>query len=371
MRFFSLAGVACALSLGTLTAQTNQFAIYPEVTSFTSRAGVAGGEDGDILLQVDASHFRGVCQTVDGSGAVVGRVNAIRLLIQDQDSSTQESYTLCGIPEAGGGGPDPDPTNEHWRIGPFMLPPGGAGPSAWDITQSLATPFDGVPQDETFYYGAGVGPNALWTMDGVSTHMAPYTAGSGGDDPRTSGNHPAPDVTFSISRPGGPGTMGTVDPQTSTPRTHRYYLITEGSVLNWGADISSNPVPRSANPGFGVGGMYPRNNAGFQDGVVVRVTDSGAAGGIVFYNASTNFSTTGTPVPGAFGNSHLLVLGGALIPLGSAPLDPRTGSHTLQVAVPDSLAGVFAIVTAQAVTVDAAMGVIRFSNAAKLFVDAE
>ena len=74
--------------LGSGLSAQNLHGIVPGATTVTSRSGIAGGEDGDILTQM--SLHRGVGQ-VDEMGTTVGRVNGFRVVYQDQDASTQEN----------------------------------------------------------------------------------------------------------------------------------------------------------------------------------------------------------------------------------------------------------------------------------------
>jgi hypothetical protein len=256
----------------------NQFGIYPEATTFTSRSGTGGNSAGDVLTEIGtakclqpngrADNMLGTGQAVNGGGALIGRVNGFRVVIQDQNASTPESFSHVILPAAASGGPDSDPAHELLRTGPLQAP-SGTGTLAWILTTTLATPADVVPQVGAFYFGEGLDPNPAWTADGLSVHAASHTLGTVGDNPDPT----APNLTWSISRP-APGVLGAVNPQ-PTARVHQHYLLTERPVLNSGAVIDPSAA-RGPDPNFGVAGLYP--NRGRADGLAFRYRDESAVG---------------------------------------------------------------------------------------------
>ena len=175
-------------------------------------------------------------------------------------------------------------------------------------------------------------------------------------------------MTFTISRAGGPGTLGTVAQPSG--RTHHQFILSDGAALNWGQDTTSNPAPRGASPAYGVGGIYPRMVPGIEDGVTIRVVDAAMAdGSAAFFLASNGFSVAGLALGGIEGDVHLRALGGAYIDMGVATY--LGGEATHQVAFPGALGGFVATLAGQCASVELGTGLIKMSSAAHVSVGME
>jgi hypothetical protein len=248
---------------------------------------------------------------------VVGRCTGFRVVIQDQDSVTADSYTHVILADDGSGNPSLVAA-EILRTAPIRQPSGTGGPAAWLITDMLATPADVLPQQAVFHHGIGLPPNAAWTADGLSVHAASYTVGPTGDNPKAS----APSWASSISRPTGGSAI--LNP-TPAVRTHRLSLMVAGGVLNAGADIDP-AKQRGPNPCFGVAGMYPDQTR--LDGLALRYRDAARTGGVVAVFGSIGILSPGLRIPGVHGFILLDVQAYLLELVGGAPI-PQSGEVSL------------------------------------------
>lgn len=357
---FSLLTVAClAPSLGAQA--VNEFGQYPGATTFTTRGGLNGGSDGYFVWRVDATTDLILAAQTDIGGSIAGRANGFRVVCQDQDASTQETFNYAILPDdAAAPGQPAQPsvaTPPIFETAPQMTP-AGSGISAWIITTTLATPFDGVPQTTTYHLGVKMGMRATWTMDGYSVHTAFMPGfGTGGSGSGMNCNAFAPIHTHTVDVT-SPGVAPTG--QLESPRV---YILTEGSVLNLGADI--DPTQRfgsSPNPNYGRAGMWPDRVR--QDGIAWRLFDGANSGATAFLLGSFNgFAPTNFP----------LVAGQLAIniaPFGLYVFDTQTLSASGQysgvlpwAAFPFAFPAGFPAVTVQAFTVSPGpLGLLRASN---------
>lgn len=294
MRSALLTCVATCVAIPALTAQ-NEFGVYPEAVSFFSRLPLPITADGDITQRYAASEVRGVGWL---PGRTAGGLIGFRVLIQDQDCSTIENYTLAILPDDGTGRPDPNPANELLRTAPIPMPSGGpVGACAWIITVTLTTPADVIPVEDTWHLALGVPANAT-ANDGLYSHAGSYTAATG-DNPKTT----APNPSWGINR-----TSGTVSQ--AAARTWRMYVLTDAPTLKVGADIDP-ALQKGPNPSFGMAGHYPNRARG--DGLAFRLHDAASpAGQFAIFGTPFGFQSPPIQIPGIDGQ---LLMAGPLVPI--------------------------------------------------------
>jgi len=353
---WAIAALACAPAA---VAQSNlpEFGIFPGVTNSTDRTGLLNSSTGDVLVQVAQDSFRAVGQARDASGKTVGRLIGFHTQLQDEFAATPEFhwFTVIG-PNPNGAGPDPTSGNELFRSTLMQTPSGPNEPQTWDVTVLLATPADILPASGDWYFGVGLGPAPTWPQDGLSVHMASYYREPGlllrHDNPRSG----APDITWSIDR------TRQIVSQAPTPRTHQIFLVTQGPVLNVGADIA--PIEQAGpNPAFGVAGIYP-DNGGRADGIAFRVRDLRYVGGQVVLLAAPGFSPSPLSTPIIDGDLWLNGLGLTYVTTATMPASGELVIAPPYLAQGQLPAGITGDVMFQAFNVTSSA--IRASNAARV-----
>ncbi|MBI5853473.1 MAG: hypothetical protein HZB39_20885 [Planctomycetes bacterium] len=273
--------VPCIAVLAAVTfaaaapSQTNWFEIHCGHTSFTSRGHITGPHSGDVCTRVPAEWFSSVGGVWDpGSLSVVGRVNGMRLVLQDQDAITQEPFSVALIAEDSGmpGQPDLLQSGEYLRVGNLTTPGGTNGPAAWLLSITFTTPFDGLPADRDFFMACGLPANPLWPADGLSVHIGRVGFG---DDPIT-GGVTRTNFACSIDPAGLPIIRNYLD------RSFRVGVLTQAPLLQVGASLS--PLRTNPNdPQYGIAGIYP-DNATACDEFAFRVRTTGPSTAFVFGN---------------------------------------------------------------------------------------
>lgn len=300
MRITLLASLALA---SALSAQTpNYFEIYSGCTNYTSR-GALSVNAGDILVEVNKSHFQGVALNAAGTGT---QLNTFRYVMQDQNAATQEAYSLVVRPESAPNSNSPDCVNPPMlTVGPFMSP-SGAATLAWIITATIGTPSTVLPVADTIFHGVNVPANANWTHptdgDGLSIHIATYyLLGT------TQADNPA------LNQPSiGWNCLNNAPVQPTFANTPRLALGVPGAVANLGnadptligntANCVSTLLNASGNPtSYGAGGMWPVANpsAARQDGIDVKIADASRPNSI-FASFLAGAGLLPSPIPIAF-----------------------------------------------------------------------
>jgi hypothetical protein len=239
---------------------------YCGTTSFTSRSTLPAASDGWATQKYAADFERGVCQTVDAAGNTTTRLNAVRVVNQDQNCSTQEWFEVGvflddpanpGQPLANFSGPAPSPAVPAITTGVVNMPVSTVlTPCAWIWVITFATPVDGViPGNQDFHMGMRMPANVNWTNDGISYHISTMTAGTTGDNPSVAAlNSNAIFLgTYYLDE-----TLGVVGGGLND-RWHRVWPMSEGAALRMGVDINaaSGGGTRGPNPNYGYGGLYP------------------------------------------------------------------------------------------------------------------
>jgi hypothetical protein len=254
--------------------QHNEFDMYSGTTLRTSRAGLQGPNPGDIAQPFRSGLMSGLGQYLDPvTGRLVHRAHGLRVMLQDEDESTSEFFTLALIGENPTTPQTPDPSRELFRSARFMTPSSGLSrPWAWQLTVSFATPFDLLPACSTFYVACGVPANARWFQDGLSVHMSDWSANPFSDSPFPEylvGRILIPHTSFRIDRTAGAVVVGMAD------RFHRLWYFGPSPTLKVGADLDPliSYFNRTPNPAFGAAGLWPDQTNRRLDGLAFRVRD--------------------------------------------------------------------------------------------------
>lgn len=324
MRSLLLTSLALA---STAMAQNNYHDIYSGCTNYTSR-GTLGTAAGEILIQIPGSHFAGIMHDAAGTGTSVA---GFRVVTQDQNGSTQETYFMVGRADAAGA-PDITPAGLLIKAGPLLTPVSTVlTPVAWIVTATLATPSTVFPLCGTYYHGMEVAGAPLWTGDGQSNHICTYynLNGSQADNPS-----PPPDVVPIVAWNYNFVTNLAVQPNA---RSIRFELAGGASVLTM-ANVdpfaaATNCVSAQGGVSWGAGGLWPSSNADGlgtrDDGIRARVESIADANGAYAVFLSDGFSCPGIPL-GALASGALYLNFGLLTSVGSGVLDATgTGIATI------------------------------------------
>jgi hypothetical protein len=141
-------------------------------TASTSRGNIGTGA-GEIHMGLHNSHWLGIGD--DGANCtIVG----FRSALQDQNSSTQESYDWVIRSGTDIHGPTVGTAGELHRFGPFKMPSVAAGGAhAWLISIKLSRPAR-IPCAAHVSVGIALATQALWPADGMSCHIATSASAS-------------------------------------------------------------------------------------------------------------------------------------------------------------------------------------------------
>lgn len=327
-------------------APQNLFEIYPEAagvsTTFATRNGLPAANDGEVLQEVPGRSFVGIGE--NGAGCTV---SGLRFLLQDQDGSSPELYRPVLRAAAATNGP---PGAELVTLAPVQTPVAAAGPVAWEITVTFATPVS-VPCTGGLFMGASLATNAAWPADGLALHGASYAWPGApfpnvGDQPRAT----APVL-------GWYGIAGGAFSRAANGRVVRVGLLTEAAVFHVG-NFRPGSTRTPDGISWGAGGTYPLPT----DGNRGRVLDRINAGGFAFC-FTCYLGTTRIPIPGISGALYLTP---PIVMLSNpAPLDGNGRGEGI-IAPPGGLAGLVGTggLAFQCVTLDPGFTRIRFTNGA-------
>jgi hypothetical protein len=218
-----------ALLGGSLCAQNAPFSLVPESIGkipFRTSSNVPN----TLLTRVDGESFRGVCQTQTPSG-VLGRVTGFGFEMEDGNGATAPFLTFV-IRQAA-------TTADVFSLS-FLMPTAEAETVRYSVTAALGTPFDGLPDDQTFHFGIQV-PFAAQPTDQVSILAVPDSAAPAKSN--------APRVCFSVEP-----FIGLIPLDV----TLAVRLTTDGPALVPAAVIDANGTVLR-----GRSGLYPDRPAGF------------------------------------------------------------------------------------------------------------
>lgn len=299
MRFPLLLATAGALCTAAVAQNpVNDFHVYTDRTSFTSRAFL-GGDPGETLQGYPEMQYRGIGDTGDLQSRKACLVYGFGLITQDQNATTVETYWVVFRRATLTGEPDGSPDGLITEFGPFNMPTGpDPVPAAWNITINFASSPVSVPcKDSNFYAGIRLSENQAWTADGQSSWASAYTdPASTAGDPVIAG---APSWAYQVDATGAT--------RPTNPRSWNYRLRTERAVFQIGCVQTTDGL-------FGSCGNYPDITV---QGLAFRVRDE--------LNANAPFavfvadSLTGGP-PIAF-DGHLWLNPGGMLMVAQGTLD--------------------------------------------------
>lgn len=295
MRFYNF--VVLSLCLAGTTLGQQEFGFYSG-SPFTSR-GNLGVNAGELLQGFHKTHHRGLGDR--GNGCVI---SGARLVVQDQNAATQETYSVIFR----GGSDTRGPYGAAIAtIGPFQTPRATGG-AAWRVTIMFTTPVK-VPCKEFFALGVKAPAASGWTTDGFSVHtfVMPACANARLQD------H-AWDVMGSTAR--HPGT---------TPSSWRMgLLINDAALLQMGT--ASTP--------YGIDGMFPTVGCSLTALVTYPKAKFGAGQSLLFAG------TARMPSIPLFRGTAGLYLSGAVFFATSVTINPSgLASHPLTTSMPVLPAG--------------------------------
>lgn len=343
---FTTLALAAVTSAG-LNAQTPTNVIGNDPGTVTT---VLFGENTDVLQPYYAEQWRGVGQVSDGMGGVVGRLTEFEVWVQDEQTNTQEPFTVVVVPDDGTGQPDANPANELIRTVPVGFPIGfgGGGAQAATLTLTLATPFDGLPEDQNFYVGVGLGAAPSFPLDGVSVW---------GTDESPTGPMAMNPFNWFIDRNGVP-LVQSFPPQ-FIPRTS---VRVENPVLRIGTRFDPILALTVPDPNFGPVGTYRDLARG--DALTFRVEDAARPNSVgALFISLQAFSPVTLPfnfIEGRFLIDFITLLpaqipfvtdmdGQAQFDVGMVPNMIRVGNSGYQVVVFDAAGGTLHASNAQSV----------------------
>ncbi|MBK8096157.1 MAG: hypothetical protein IPK26_03570 [Planctomycetes bacterium] len=181
MRACSFVPMTVALCAG-LSAQNIQDFYFNCATGATTRGGVAGASQVQVVMRFDSEDYVGWGNPVLAGAplAVTGyELIGCRYVIQDQNDGTVENYNMhfYGEDPANPSFPNFTPasapgTNAIATFGPFPSPTTGTSTiSAWQVTLNFTTPLV-RPVNQDFFAALEFPGNAAWTADGLSHHIS-------------------------------------------------------------------------------------------------------------------------------------------------------------------------------------------------------
>lgn len=317
---FRLIGAA-ALTVGIATSQVNAFVFYPQdperqtitCTSYVGRPN--GNSQAEALMEVSTEHFRGVG---DSSGPDGVYLFGVYHWIADEMLSTSETYDLIvRTANPTGPGPNMSANGQSLRISGLSTPPSNNPSRGTWITYDgfgsnplwIMSWFGGTgPLEGRYYVGVDLPTSPLWpATDGHSLFRADLLSAN---TPATLGENErlgAPDPTWG-------GSQGST--AYSTPWTYILGpLVTSPNLHVGGIDqLSSRLGAPGAN--LGMNGLYPDIMGNPRcDGLMFRVTDTLAPGGMVFMGAQYDWQP-----PLNFAPLYSVLYGHTFIGLGSVPI---------------------------------------------------
>lgn len=322
---FFAAALAAQNEFGIVAVHNGTLSLNATCTNFTTR-GTLGTAAGSILVEVPGTHFNGIGQDANGATTTI---TGFRYLMQDQNAAAAAEIYDFEIRRQSNPPPGPDCTAAGiiFNLVGLQSPPGGS-PAAFFITNTLNPPMTSLPMCDTFFMGVNVPFNAGWTnpsptWDGLSIHMGSYYT----LQTRTASNPApnAPNIAWNCS-------AGLVTQP--TPRTYRFYLLTNAPLLNManedptlagtGHCLNSTTTPAYLNTDTGPGGLWPESQgAGFtrNDGLKVRVQYLAAANAPFFVFIGFGTQCPGIPIPFLYSGGLFLSPALPIVQVASGILD--------------------------------------------------
>jgi len=135
----------------------------------SAQRGDLAEEPGELLTAFTESHWRGL-----GDNGSSCAIQAIDTVLQDMDSSTQETYSLVVRSGDDAKGPEWEPIGLIAKLGPFTLPANPAGgPKAFKVSVTPAVSIT-IPCESYFAVGVDLPPGPLWAsgQDGLGVQAS-------------------------------------------------------------------------------------------------------------------------------------------------------------------------------------------------------
>ncbi len=216
----------------------NELHVFDGEAEYAYRPFSRTGE-GEILQKVPSSLVGGI-----------GRINGIRVVIQDQDAATSEKIWIILRKADSRGRPDISSSGIILKRGPYTISGNGAGTRAWNFYFHFSQPLSVADKD--FFYGVLLSKGRSNT-DFASLHMS-------GDYPAsTCGEHPRKGIS--------PGLAWRVNYSNGAPVSTSklpYNLAWDMGILSerpqiqgYAIDPASKCLTKKNVPDFGYAGLWP------------------------------------------------------------------------------------------------------------------
>ncbi len=304
------------------TAQTisgNEFFYGAATIRFTSRGNVGTGS-GEFLQGFHSAHWRDIAGYDATAKTSLVKGFIIRNL-QDQNRSTQESYTFVVRSGTDAAGPTLGTAGVIGTAGPFKTPPSSfTTPGSYAITTTLATPMK-VPGDKYIAVGIQVGTAPKWTSDGISV----WINGNFGTIDDNGLSPTALDTAWQIINT----TTGATKSHPSGKRVWRLGFLVGNDVLQPGNVFSSRQ-------NFSSGGIFPNVGATPAQGLAFVVRAKGKSGQIALVFGGVKRLPVGAP---AFPGPRLWVIPSFFLAAPHTITATGSVAWTEVAAIPASLKG--------------------------------
>ena len=317
-------------------------------SNIATRLGYGATQNVECYSDVSAAAFRGIGATAPGTCKLTGQF----YVVQDGDRTTQNPFRLIvRKPVAPDGLPDTTAAGLLAQSNNLMTPiQTGTGAIAWNITSTWLTPIT-VPCETGYYLGVEFLPETS-TTDITSTHGATTATTTTGDNPRL----PAPKFhAVAVLQPSGTATRVT------SALTAAIVSLTDMPTLNV-ANVDSTLANYKS---YGIGGLYPAVKSGTRDdGITLRVQDTGNPGGICGLFLSTGFHPGGIALGGGI-TGVVWISPVGLIDVGGGAIG-AAAPYTLEVGIapPGTIPAIAgAKIAFTAVTTSSTLTNVRLTNA--------
>ena len=221
--------ILAAIVLSPATFAQNEIEIWPGATQFTSRGSIGNNATGgDILQGLHTTAFTGL-----GDNGVIARVDAFRMILQDQNTDTQENYNIVYRSGSDTAGPDTGNAGIICSLGPFTsFPRGGGGMiQAMNIVHNFGTAHCLELCDfNAFGINFHAPPPGRWTRDGISVHMSRGDGTNARTVQRAAPNATTSDMAWQVIDTGS----GENETNPSLHRSWRFRFITDTGTLQMG-----------------------------------------------------------------------------------------------------------------------------------------
>lgn len=301
MRAFTPLLVIMTGALGvTVAAQTPAVCLkgfYQRVSTGATSRGSNGTSAGKMLTRIDHESHR--AWGIDKPDKRKHFIWGLQVVVQDQNLSTNESFTLQGHGEDPQDPNFPDPDDNFLNTDPIQLPP-GSGTGAFLITTNFETPVQADNREDVFL-GIGVAANSGWATDGVSLHInlgfQPSASFTVFDRGGAALGNTAPGNTYGYSWVTGSDALA------NSPRQYRIDALVAtgcgnatGITNQTSYTISASPGTSSMFSGLNPDAADPPQNSGRKDDIGYLVTNEEWAEKPVAFLLSHAFLPADAPI---------------------------------------------------------------------------